>query len=70
MIAINGRHPYVVLVQVQDRSGRVHILRSKNCMQYVDPSIVNQQVRVFYADDAFKHYYVDLDPILGNVITH
>ena len=69
-IRINSRHPYVITVRCQDRSGQVHTFRSRNILHYVDRSIMGKQVKVYYADDSFKIYYVDIDPLLPNIIRH
>jgi hypothetical protein len=69
-IRINGRNPYVVTVRCQDRSGQVHTFRSRNILHYVDRAIMGKQVKVYYADDSFKVYFVDIDPLLPNIIHH
>jgi hypothetical protein len=69
-IRINSRHPYVVTVRCQDRMGQIHTFRSRNILHYVDRAIMGKQVKVYYADDSFKVYYVDIDPLLPNIIHH
>ena len=69
-IRINSRHPYVVTVRCQDRMGQIHTFRSRNILHYVDRAIMGKQVKVYYADDSFKVYYVDSDPLLPNIIHH
>lgn len=69
-IRINSRHPYVVTVRCQDRMGQIHTFRSRNILHYVDRTIMGKQVKVYYADDSFKVYYVDIDPLLPNIIHH
>ena len=69
-IRINSRHPYVITVRCQDRLGQIHTFRSRNILHYVDRSIMGKQVKVYYADDSFKIYYVDIDPLLPNIIRH
>lgn len=69
-ITINGRHPYVVTVRCQDRMGQLHSFRSRNILHYVDRTIMGKQAKVYYADDSFKVYYVDIDPLLPNIIHH
>ena len=63
-VRINNRHPYVVTVRYQDRRGMIHNFNSRNIMHYVDRAIMGKQVRVYYADDSFKTYHVDIDPLL------
>jgi hypothetical protein len=63
-VRINNRHPYVVTVRYQDRRGMIHNFNSRNIMHYVDRAIMGKQVRVYYADDSFKIYHVDIDPLL------
>jgi hypothetical protein len=69
-IRINSSHPYVVTVRCQDRMGQIHTFRSRNILHYVDRAIMGKQVKVYYADDSFKVYYVDIDPLLPNIIHH
>lgn len=70
MVRINGRMPYVVLVHYRDLRNQLHLFRSYNLMRYPDPAIIGKQVKVYYTDETFKHYYVDLDGVLPNVIEH
>ena len=69
-LRINSRHPYVVTIRCQDRMGQTHTFRSRNILHYVDRAIMGKQVKVYYADDSFKVYYVDIDPLLPNIIHH
>ena len=69
-IRVNGRCPYVVLVRYRGRNGQLHIFRSRNLFHYPDPSIVGSQVRIYYFDETYKIYYVDLDGVLPTVIEH
>ncbi len=69
-IRINSRHPYVVTIRCQDRMGQIHTFRSRNILHYVDRAIMGKQVKVYYSDDSFKVYYVDIDPLLPNIIHH
>lgn len=69
-VRINSRHPYVVTVRCQDRLGQIHTFRSRNILHYVDRAIMGKQAKVYYADDSFKVYYVDIDPLLPNIIHH
>lgn len=70
MIRVNGRTPYVVLVHYRDHRNQLHLFRSYNLMRYPDPAIIGKQVKIYYTDETFKNYYVDLDGILPNVIEH
>ena len=69
-VRINSRHPYVVTVRGQDRAGQLHTFRSRNILHYVDRSIMGKQVKVYYGDDSFKIYYVDIDALLPSIIRH
>jgi predicted membrane chloride channel (bestrophin family) len=69
-IRINSRHPYVVTVRCQDRSGQLHTFRSRNILHYVDRAIMGKQVKVYYMDESYAVYYVDIDPLLPGIISH
>jgi hypothetical protein len=70
MIRVNGRMPYVVLVHYRDHRNQLHLFRSYNLTRYPDPSIIGKQVKIYYTDETFKNYYVDLDGVLPNLIEH
>jgi len=69
-VRVNSRNPFVLLVRYQDRHGNIHIFRSRNIKHYPDRSVIGKQVKVYYEDESYKHYYVDLAGILPNVIEH
>lgn len=69
-VRINNRNPYNVLVRYQDRNGVVHIFRSVNQKTYPDRSIIGKQVKVYYENEEFKRYYVDLEGVLPTVMEH
>lgn len=61
---------YVILVRYTDRHGRIHIFRSPVQKTYPDRSVIGKQVKVYYENDSFKNYYVDLEGVLPPVIEH
>ena len=69
-VTVNGRNPFVVYCQFQDMEGTVHIFKSRDI--FFDPQTLlkSEQVRVYVDNDNFKKYYVDIDEILPNVVTH
>lgn len=69
-VRINGRHPYVISVKYSDPQGRVHIFKSPGIRAFCDSSLLGKPVRIYIDSDAYRHYYVDVDPILPNVIEH
>lgn len=69
-VTINGRHPYVAVVRHTDGYGTAHIFRSGNLRIYPDPGAVGRQVKVYFEDDTYKHYYVDMEDILPRVVEH
>ncbi len=66
----NGRCCYTVLCRYQDNQGVIHIFRSTNLKTYPDNRILGKQVKIYCQKDNFKHYHVDLDPILPKVMEH
>lgn len=69
-VRINNRNPFILMVRYQDRNGNIHIFRSRNVKNYPDRSVIGKQVKVYYEDESYKHYYIDLEGILPNVIEH
>ncbi len=67
---VNGRHPYVLLVRHQDSLGNIHTFRSRPLPHYPDQSVVGRQVKIYYEEPDFRHYYLDVDGILPKVIEH
>ena len=61
---------YCVLVRHTDGRGQIHIFRSNILRTYPDRSILGRTVRIYTDKENFKHYYVDLEGILPNVIEH
>lgn len=69
-IRVNGRNPYNVLVRYEDPHGNLHLFRSGNLKTYPDRSVIGKQVRVYYENESYKHYYIDLEGVLPTVIEH
>lgn len=69
-VRINGRNPYIILVRYVDRHGSIHTFRSSNLNKYPDRSIVGKQVKIYYENESYKHYYIDLEGVLPKVIEH
>lgn len=69
-VRVNNRSPYIILVRYQDRFGNIHIFRSGSLKAYPDRSIIGKQVKVFYEDESYKRYYIDLEGVLPKVIEH
>lgn len=69
-VRVNNRCPFVLLVRYQDHSGKIHIFRSRNLKNYPDRSVIGKQVKVYYENESYKHYYIDLEGVLPKVIEH
>lgn len=71
-VMVNGWPTYRIECQYTDpTTGIVHIFRSENLT--VDPSeiIQEREVKVYVEKGGgFKHYYVDIDPILPKITVH
>ena len=61
---------YCVLVRHTDTHGQLHIFRSPVLRNYPDRSVMGKSVRIYTDKEHFKHYFVDLEGILPNVIEH
>ena len=69
-VRVNNRNPFIILVRYQDRFGNIHIFRSSNLKAYPDRSVIGKQVKVYYEDESYKRYYIDLEGVLPRVIEH
>lgn len=68
-IRINGSHPYQLIARYQAPDGTRHLFRSRNLRMFGARDLIGRTVRV-YADENFKHYYVDAEPLLGHYVEH
>ncbi len=66
----NCRPTFTVLTRHIDHKGVIHIFRSPNLKTYPDRSILGRKVKIYYQDDSFKQYEVDLDSGFPKVIEH
>ncbi len=64
------RPVFTVLTRYIDNQGTIHIFRTPNLKSYPDRSILGRKVRIFYEDDSFQHYYVDLESGFPRIIEH
>lgn len=70
-VNINGRHPYMVVACYTDSHGQRHIFKSESMLKlYPDPGLYGKQIRVYYEDQSFRHYYVDTQDLVTRVIEH
>lgn len=70
-VRFNGRNPYMVVVRYTDGQGRHHIFKSESLMKLCpDPSLYGKQLKVYYEDETFRHYYVETEGLMGNIIEH
>lgn len=69
-VRVNNRHPYVAVVRYRDAMGTVHIFRSRNLKSYPDTTAVGKQVKIYFKNESYKPYYVDMAGLLGHVVEH
>lgn len=69
-IRINRRHPYVVVCSYQDMEGNIHQFKSRYLYFNPEPLLKDRYVRVYVDEENFRHYYVDIDEVLPNVVGH
>lgn len=48
--------------------GNIHIFRSRNLSFDPTPPLTDQMVRVYVEGENFKHYYMDIDSVLPEVM--
>ncbi len=69
-VSVNNRHPRVLLIKYQDPAGNIHLFRSRDLYRFTDHSVIGKQVKVYYENESYKHYYVDIEGILPPVFEH
>ena len=69
-ITINNRHPYIALVHYQDGCGMIHQFRSRSLRISRSTAMIGKKVKVYIEDNTYRHYHVELDGILPQVIEH
>lgn len=70
-VRFNGRNPYMVVVCNTDGQGRRHMFKSESSLKLCpDPGLYGKKVKVYYEDESFRHYYVDTEGLIGDVIEH
>lgn len=67
-LRVNGQHPYIVIGRYRDMYGNIHIFRSRNLNFDPTPLLTDQMVRVYVEGENFKHYYMDIDSVLPEVM--
>ena len=70
MVTINGRHPVELTAAYIDAKGLTHVFRASSHKLVWDSQLLQKQVKVYYEDETFRHYYVDLDDVLAKYIIH
>ena len=70
MVTINGRHPMELTAAYIDAKGLTHVFRASSGKLVWDSQLLQKQVKVYYEDETFRHYYVDLDDVLDKYIIH
>lgn len=69
-VRISGRNPYHIVARYRDSRGVNHIFKSPPMKIFKDPELIGKQVKVYYKDETFRHYYLDAAPILPQFIEH
>lgn len=64
------RPAYTVLTRYIDGNGTIHIFRSSNLKSYPDRSLLGRKVKIYYQDESFKQYYVDLESGFPRIMEH
>ncbi len=69
MVTINHRHPNVAVVCCQ-YGGQTHFFTSRHLPRHFPEDLVGKQVRVYCQPPKCKPYYVDMEPLLQNLVIH
>ena len=63
-VTFNNQHPYIVLCQYTDHCDHTHQFKSCSLRFAPDRRIIGQQVRVYYQNENFQPYYVELSRLI------
>ena len=69
-VRVNGRCPSYVVAQMTDPYGKVHVFKSRNFQKTAVPDFIGQQVKVYAVQGDLSCYYMDIDPLLSQVVEH
>ncbi len=69
-VRVNGRYCCNIVARYVDGRGYSHIFRSPNLPRYCDPGFLGKQVKIYYEDASFQHYYMDLENVLATCMEH
>lgn len=66
----NGVHPYRLAACYTAPDGVRHLFRSQDLQPYAGlKDLMGKNVKVYH-DENFRHYYVDVQPLLENYVIH
>lgn len=66
----NGVHPYRLVACYTASDGVRHLFRSQDLQPYGGlKDMIGKSVKVYH-DENFRHYYVDVQPLLGSYVMH
>lgn len=63
-ITVNGRHPFVLIISCRDPMQKEHTLRSRDLYRIPSSDVLGRNVRIYYENEDFRHYYIDLESVL------
>ena len=63
-INFNGQHPYMLVCEYTDHCNHTYRFKSSSLRYPPDRRIIGQQVRVFYQNENFRPYYVELSRLI------
>ena len=69
-VRVNGRCPSYLVARMTDPYGKVHVFKSRNFRKTAVPDLIGQQVRVYAVQGDLNRYYMDIDPLLSQVVEH
>lgn len=70
-VTINGRHPCMAVVSARDSRDVEHIFKSASYMKLrEDMALIGCQIKVYYEDETYRCYYVDVQELMSNTIEH
>ena len=67
-LRVNSRHPYIVIGRYRDMYGNIHTFRSRNLNFDPAPLLRDQMVRIYVEGENFRHYYMDIESVLPEVM--
>lgn len=69
-VRINGRCPRILIVRYVAPNGEIRMFRSRPITKSCPMDLVGRKVRVYADESNLRNYYVDVEPLLQNIVEY